>query len=126
MGIGSPDYILDAIENGIDLFDCVLATRAARNGSVFSDDGMIALKKAEHAFDKGPIVEDCNCSACQNYSKGYLRHLFKTGEMLGGMLATEHNLTYLYNLVEKAKQAILKNSFKEFKKSYLARFYAKR
>ncbi|MFA7671336.1 MAG: tRNA guanosine(34) transglycosylase Tgt, partial [Sphaerochaetaceae bacterium] len=125
MGIGSPDYILDAIENGIDLFDCVLATRAARNGSLFTDDGMIQMKKAEHTFDKNPIVEGCSCTACKDYSRGYLRHLFKANEMLGGMLATEHNLTYLYDLVENAKKAILNNSFKEFKNSYLARFYGK-
>ena len=125
MGIGSPDYILDAVENGIDLFDCVLATRAGRNGSVFTDDGMIQMKKAIHEFDGGPIVEGCTCTACTKYSRGYLRHLFKAKEMLGGMLATEHNLTYLYRLMQQVRQAIEKDQFTTFKKEYLARYYGK-
>lgn len=123
MGIGSPDYILDAVENGIDLFDCVLATRAARNGSVFTDDGMIQMKRATHEFDTGPIVEQCTCTACTKYSRGYVRHLFKAKEMLGGMLATEHNLTYLYRLMEQVREAIQTDRFSQFKKSYLARYY---
>ncbi|MGI6466475.1 MAG: tRNA guanosine(34) transglycosylase Tgt [Sphaerochaetaceae bacterium] len=123
MGIGSPDYILDAIGNGIDIFDCVLATRAGRNGSVFTDDGLIQMKKAVHTFDQGPIVEGCNCRACKDYSRGYLRHMFKANEMLGGMLATEHNLTYLYDLVEKARLAISEDRFESFKNSYLKRYY---
>lgn len=123
MGIGSPDYILDAVANGIDLFDCVLATRAARNGSVFTDDGMIQMKKAAHRLDQGPISEGCTCTACTKYSRGYMRHLFKAGEMLGGMLATEHNLTYLYHLMVHARQAIRENRFLAFKRAYLARYY---
>ena len=125
MGIGSPDYILDAVANGIDLFDCVLATRSARNGSVFTDDGMIQMKKAVHEFDTGPLSEGCTCTACTKYSRGYVRHMFKAGEMLGGMLATEHNLTYLYHFMEKTRQAILEDRFLEFKRSYLARYYGK-
>ncbi|WP_422480650.1 tRNA guanosine(34) transglycosylase Tgt [Pleomorphochaeta sp. DL1XJH-081] len=123
MGIGTPDYILDAVENGIDLFDCVLATRAGRNGSVFTDDGMIQMKKAVHEFDTGPIVEGCTCTACTKYSRGYVRHLFKAKEMLGGMLATEHNLTYLYRLMDQVRSAINENRFSKFKKDYLARYY---
>lgn len=123
MGIGSPDYILDAISNKVDIFDCVLATRAARNGSLFTDDGMIQMKKALHTFDESPIVKGCPCRACQNYSRGYLRHMFKTNEMLGGMLATEHNLTYLYNLIERAKEAIAENRFEQFKAAFLKKYY---
>ncbi|MFA7643241.1 MAG: tRNA guanosine(34) transglycosylase Tgt [Sphaerochaetaceae bacterium] len=123
MGIGSPDYILDAVANGIDLFDCVLATRAARNGSVFTDDGMIQMKKAVHEFDQGPLSEGCTCTACTSYSRAYVRHLFKAQEMLGGMLATEHNLTYLYRLMQDVRQAIREDRFGEFKRSYLARYY---
>lgn len=125
MGIGSPDYILEAIENGIDLFDCVLATRTARNGAVFTHDGMLTLKKAANEFSDEPIQEGCTCTACTKYSRGYLRHLFKTGEMLGGMLATEHNLTYLYQLMEQARVAIQEDRFSQFKRGYLARFYGK-
>lgn len=124
MGIGTPDYILEAIENGIDLFDCVLATRTARNGSVFTDDGMLTLGRSFNEFDHGPIQEGCTCRACTEYSLAYMRHMFKCNEMLGGMLATEHNLTYLYNLILRARKAIEENRFASFKKDYLERFYA--
>ena len=124
MGIGTPDYILEAMENGIDLFDCVLATRTARNGSVFTDDGMLTLSRSFNEFDHGPIQEGCTCRACTEYSLAYMRHMFKCNEMLGGMLATEHNLTYLYNLVLRARKAIEEDRFLSFKQDYLARFYA--
>lgn len=124
MGIGSPDYILAAVENGIDLFDCVLATRMARNGGLFTDDGVIALKKAMYKFDHSPVVEGCQCTLCREYSKAYMHHLIKCNEMLGGMLATEHNLQYLYDLMIRIKTAIKEDRFKEFKESYLRRFYA--
>ena len=119
MGIGTPDYILEAIENGIDLFDCVLATRTARNGSVFTDDGMLTLSRSFNEFDHGPIQEGCTCRACTEYSLAYMRHMFKCNEMLGGMLATEHNLTYLYNLILRARKAIEEDRFQSFKEDYL-------
>lgn len=124
MGIGTPDYILEAVENGIDLFDCVLATRTARNGSVFTDDGMLTLSRSFNEFDHRPIQEGCTCEACTHYSRAYMRHMFKCNEMLGGMLATEHNLTYLYNLMVKARKAIEEDRFQSFKHDYLKRFYA--
>ena len=125
MGIGSPDYILDAVSNGIDLFDCVLATRTARNGSVFTNTGMIQLKRAEHEFKDEALVSDCTCTACTKYSKGYMRHLFKAGEMLGGMLATEHNLTFLYRLMADAREAIRQDRFLEFRRQFLAQYYGR-
>lgn len=123
MGIGSPDYILYCVENGIDLFDCVLATRIARNGAVFTDDGLLTLKKAVYRMDKGPLQEGCQCTACREYSRGYMHHLVKCNEMLGGMLATEHNLQYLHDFVERIKTAIREDRFEEFKRSYLKRYY---
>lgn len=123
MGIGSPDYILYCVENGIDLFDCVLATRIARNGAVFTDDGLLTLKKAMYKMDKGPLQEGCTCTACREYSRGYMHHLVRCNEMLGGMLATEHNLTYLYNFVERIKESIREDRFEEFKRNYLMRYY---
>ncbi len=123
MGIGSPDYILSCVENGIDIFDCVLATRMARNGAVYSDNGVVTLKKAVHKYNHGPIQEGCTCTCCQKYSVGYMHHLIKCNEMLGGMLATEHNLTYLYNFLERIRASIMENRFTEFKKSYLRSFY---
>ena len=123
MGIGSPDYILECVENGIDLFDCVLATRMARNGAVYTDDGVMVLKKAMHKFNTGPIQEGCTCAACRDYSVGYMHHLIKCNEMLGGMLATEHNLRYLNNFMLRIRKAIEEDRFTEFKREYLARFY---
>ena len=124
MGIGSPDYILAAVENGIDLFDCVLATRMARNGGLFTDDGVIVLKKAQYRFDHGPVQEGCGCTLCREYSRAYMHHLIKCNEMLGGMLATEHNLQYLYDLMIRIRKAIAEDRFAEFKRDYLRRFYA--
>lgn len=125
MGIGSPDYIFECVENGIDLFDCVLATRMARNGGLFTDDGVITMKKAVHKFDESPIQEGCTCTACTKYSRAYMHHLIKCGEMLGGMLGTEHNLTYLYTLLERIRKSIRDGNFAVFKKEYLKRFYHK-
>jgi len=119
MGIGTPEYILEAVENGIDIFDCVFATRTARNGAVFTPNGMINLKKVINEFSRDPIVEDCQCTACTQYSKGYLRHLFKTKEILGPMLASEHNLTFLYNLLEDIRISIRENNFLDFKNKFL-------
>ena len=125
MGIGSPDYIFEAVENGIDLFDCVLATRMARNGTVFTDDGPLVLKKAIHKFDHRPLDPECNCTACKKYSRAYLHHLVKCNEMFGGMLLTEHNLTYLYNLMKRIRASIEEGTFLSFKKEYISRYYGK-
>ena len=119
MGIGTPEYILEAVENGIDMFDCVLATRIARHGAAFTDYGDISVVKAPFKGQDRPIDENCNCTACKRYSLGYLHHLFKADEMLGSMLLTDHNLTYLYNLVQRIKESIRNNTFAEFKKEYL-------
>ena len=124
MGIGTVDYILEAVSNGIDLFDCVLATRQARHGSVFTDDGMLNLTRSFNRFNDGPIQEGCTCAACTRYSRAYLHHMFKCNEMLGGMLASEHNLHYLYDLMLRVRKAIEENRFESFKKEYLDRFYA--
>lgn len=124
MGIGTVDYILEAVSNGIDLFDCVLATRQARHGSVFTDDGMLNLMRSFNRFIDGPIQEGCTCAACTRYSRAYLHHMFKCNEMLGGMLASEHNLHYLYHLMLRVRKAIEENRFESFKKEYLDRFYA--
>lgn len=126
MGIGSPDYILEAVENGIDMFDCVLATRMARNGGLFTRDGVITMKKAIHRYDKAPIEEGCSCLACTTYSRAYLHHLFKSGEMLGPMLATLHNLTYFYAFMQEVRSSIAENRFASFKRQYLERFYGPR
>lgn len=122
MGIGTPEYILDAIENGIDMFDCVLPTRNARNGSYFTHDGMLSIKQERHTHDFGPIDKDCNCKVCRTYSRSYLRHLFKEQEILSSILASYHNLYFLNNMILEIRDAINNNSFTEYKKMFLERF----
>ncbi|MBE6352214.1 MAG: tRNA guanosine(34) transglycosylase Tgt [Treponema bryantii] len=122
MGIGTPEYILDAIENGIDMFDCVLPTRNARNGSYFTHDGMLSIKQERHTHDFGPIDKDCNCKVCRTYSRSYLRHLFKEQEILSSILASYHNLYFLNNMILEIRDAINNNRFAEYKKMFLERF----
>lgn len=124
MGIGSPDFILNAIENGIDMFDCVMPTRNARNGSFFTHDGPIAIKRAEYERDFSPIDPECNCQVCRQYSRAYMRHLYKNDEILSSMLASYHNLYFLHDLVKNARVAIENNQFSSFKKSFLSRYMA--
>jgi queuine tRNA-ribosyltransferase len=122
MGIGTPEYILEAIEQGIDMFDCVLPTREGRNGRVFTRRGPLSLKKAENRLDFQPIDEECGCKVCREYSRAYLRHLFKTREILCSMLASYHNLYFLHDLVKNARQAIEEDRFVSFKKDILSRY----
>jgi len=120
MGIGTPEYILNAIENGIDMFDCVNLTREARNGRVYTQTGQIALKKTENAHDFMPIDKECACKVCKEYSRAYLRHLFKTKEILYSMLATYHNLFFINNLIQNCRNAIAEDRFIEYKKEFLS------
>lgn len=124
MGIGTPDYILTAVENGIDVFDCVFPTRIARNGTVFTLDGPIALKKQIYALDDGPIVEGCQCTACTRYSKGYLRHLVRANEILSSMLCTEHNLQFMMDFMVDIRKSIVEGRFMQFKKDFMTRYNA--
>jgi queuine tRNA-ribosyltransferase len=124
MGIGTPDYILEAIENGIDMFDCVLPTRNARNGSFFTKDGPIAIKKEMYTKDFGPIDPECDCKVCKNYSRAYLRHLYKNNEILSSMLASYHNLYFLNNMIKEVRVAIEQDNFVNYKKNFLNRYFA--
>ncbi|MDR0320221.1 MAG: tRNA guanosine(34) transglycosylase Tgt [Treponema sp.] len=122
MGIGTPQYILNAIEHGIDMFDCVLLTREARNGRVYTRKGTISLKKTENASDFSPIDKECGCKVCKGYSRAYLRHLFKTKEILYSMLASYHNLYFINELVANSRRAIEEGRFLEFKKNFLSHY----
>ena len=122
MGIGTPEYILVAIEHGIDMFDCVFPTRNARNGTVFTRKGSFALKKNENQFNFMPIDEECGCKVCRTYSRAYLRHLFKAEEILCSILASYHNLYFINELLRDARTAIKEKRFMEFKKNFLARY----
>jgi queuine tRNA-ribosyltransferase len=122
MGIGTPGYILSAIEQGIDMFDCVFPTRTGRNGHVFTRNGAFALKKQETRFDFGPIDPVCGCKVCREYSRAYLRHLFKSREILCSMLASYHNLYFLQDLVKDARRAIEEDRFPSFKAAFLKQY----
>lgn len=122
MGIGTPDYILEAVRNGIDIFDCVYPTRTARNGLLFTSSGQITIKKAIYEKDFSPIDPECSCPVCLNHSRAYLRHLYRNGEILYAILATRHNLHFLGNLVRQIRLAILQDRFEAFRAEFLARY----
>ena len=114
MGVGTPDDILEVVVRGIDMFDCVLPTRNARNATVFVPGGKLLLRKAEHREDARPIQEGCGCYTCSRFSRAYLRHLFKTREILAYRLATIHNLYYLIEFVARLRSAIEEDRIDEF------------
>lgn len=122
MGIGTPDLIFIAVENGIDMFDCVYPTRVARNGSAMTPDGLLDLTKSMFKEDDRPIQEGCRCLACRSYSRAYLRHLFRSKEILGPILVTDHNLTFMSNLMNQIRTSIRMNNFLDYKKSFLERY----
>jgi queuine tRNA-ribosyltransferase len=122
MGIGTPDYILEAVRNGIDIFDCVYPTRTARNGLLFSSSGQIVIKKAAYERDFRPIDPECSCPVCLNHSRAYLRHLYRNGEILYSILATRHNLHFLGDLVRKIRVAIAADAFEQFSSDFLSRY----
>ncbi len=121
MGVGMPDDILNAIERGVDMFDCVIPTRNARNGTVFTTQGKMVLKAARFKEDPKPIDEQCTCYTCQNFSRAYLRHLYNANEILGLKLATLHNIHFYLWLVREARKAILENRFKAWKDEILVK-----
>lgn len=118
MGVGALEDILTAVQNGVDMFDCVLPTRNARNGTVFVPGGKLLLRNSSQKFDTGPIQEGCECYTCRNFSRSYLRHLFNTREILGYRLATIHNLHFILNFMKKMRKAILEDKFTRFKENY--------
>ncbi len=120
MGVGRPIDIIEAVLRGIDLFDCVMPTRNARNASAFTSQGVVKLRNAQYIRETGPLDPACACLACTQYSRGYLRHLFHVGEMLGPMLLSVHNLTYYQKLVRELRTAIKQNQGQEFRLAHLA------
>ena len=115
MGVGTPVNIIEAVDRGIDFFDCVIASRNARHGNLFTENGVMNILNAKYELDDSPIDENCNCPTCKNYSRAYIRHLFKAKEMLGMRLCVLHNLYFYNELMENIKSAIDTNSFKSFK-----------
>ena len=120
MGVGAPENLVEGVLRGIDMFDCVLPTRIGRNGPVFTKEGKLVIRNAEYARDFRPMEEGCQCYACRNYSRAYIRHLIKTGEVLGIRLTTMHNIHFLTNLMAELRQAILEDRVLEFKEQFYA------
>ncbi|MBR8462847.1 tRNA guanosine(34) transglycosylase Tgt [Campylobacter sp. faydin G-24] len=122
MGVGTPEDLVENVERGVDMFDCVMPTRNARNGTLFTSFGKINIKSAKFINDHDPIDSECNCHTCQHYSRGYLNHLFKARELTFFRLASLHNLHYYLNLMKQIREAIIHKEFAKFKRN----FYAKR
>lgn len=122
MGVGSPEDLLEAIGNGVDLFDCVLPTRLARHGALFVPTGRVNIRKAAFRTQEAPVDPGCDCPTCRNYSAAYLHHLCRSEELLYHRLATVHNLRFIFRLLEDARAAIRELRFAAFKESFLARY----
>ncbi|TVV75284.1 tRNA guanosine(34) transglycosylase Tgt [Sphingomonas solaris] len=122
MGVGKPDDIVGAVERGIDMFDCVLPTRSGRNGQAFTWDGPINIRNAKFAEDRAPLDAECGCPACTGWSRAYLHHLVRSGEMLGAMLMTEHNLTFYQSLMQRLRDAISGATLAAFADGFRARY----
>jgi queuine tRNA-ribosyltransferase len=122
MGVGTPEDLVEAVRRGMDMFDCVLPTRNARNGWLFTHDGAVKIKNSRHARDTGPVDSQCDCYTCRHYSRAYLRHLQQANEILGARLATIHNLHYYQRLMRELRQAITEKQLDEF----IEKFYRMR
>ena len=122
MGVGSPEDIVEGVARGIDMFDCVLPTRVARNGALFTRDGRQNIRNASFSRMDGPVDRDCGCYTCRNFSAAYLSHLFKSGELLAYRLATIHNLHFMKSLIDDIRSAILDGTFNTFRKDFPSRY----
>jgi queuine tRNA-ribosyltransferase len=122
MGVGTPEDLVEAVARGVDMFDCVLPTRTARFGTLFTSDGPIAIKNARFKDDFGPVEEACPCPACASMSRAYLRHLFVAREVLSAVLNSHHNLVFYARLMDDIRQAIREDRFAAFARSFLERY----
>jgi queuine tRNA-ribosyltransferase len=125
MGVGMPEDILDAIDRGVDMFDCVIPTRNARNGTVFTSRGKLVIRNSKYKQDFKPLDETCDCYACSNFSRAYIRHLFNVNEVLGLRLATVHNIHFYMKIVKEARKSIVDKNYLEWKNSFLNAFQMK-
>ena len=122
MGVGTPENILEAVERGVDFFDCVLPARNGRHAHVYTNKGKLNLLNAKYELDESPIEEGCQCPACRRYSKSYIRHLFKAKEMLAMRLCVLHNLYFFNNMMEEIRTALDEDRFSEYKRAKLEGF----
>ena len=122
MGVGSPDYLFEGVERGVDMFDCVLPTRIARHGLCTTSYGRVNIKNKKYERDFTPLDPECDCYTCRNYSKAYLRHLFKADELLSHMLLSNHNIHFLIKMMENIRTAIEEDRFLEYKKEFYDKY----
>lgn len=122
MGVGSADALIDGALRGIDMFDCVLPTRIARNGTVMTSHGRLVVKNAKYARDFSPLDDNCNCYACRNFTRAYIRHLIHTDEAFGMRLTTYHNLYFLLHLMQQVREAIANDALLDFKESFFEEY----
>lgn len=122
MGVGRPSDIIGAVLRGVDMFDCVMPSRSGRTGQAFTSHGVLNLRNACHMDNKAPLDAACDCPACRNYTRGYMHHLFRTGEILGSMLLTTHNIWFYQNLMKQIRRAIEENRFQAFHDSFMERY----
>ena len=122
MGVGTPDHLFEGVERGVDMFDCVLPTRLARNGSAMTSHGKVNIKNAKFERDFTPLDHECDCYVCRNYSRAYLRHLFKANEILSSMLLSYHNLHFLVHTMQNIREAIEQDMFKEYKREFYMKY----
>ena len=122
MGVGSPDYLIEAALAGIDMCDCVLPTRIARNGTAMTSNGKVVVRNAVYAKDWGPLDSECDCYTCKNYTRAYVSHLFRAKEMLAATLASIHNIYFLTHLVIGAREALVEGRFEEYKDVFLKEY----
>ena len=118
MGVGSPDCLVEGVMRGIDMFDCVLATRVGRNGTALTENGKVVVRNGAYKEDFTPLDPNCDCYCCKNYTKAYLRHLINVNEMMGAMMISLHNISYLNRLMREMREAILQDSFTEFRQEF--------
>ncbi|MDQ3130665.1 MAG: tRNA guanosine(34) transglycosylase Tgt [Acidobacteriota bacterium] len=119
MGVGTPEDLIEAVYRGVDMFDCVMPTRNGRTGGVFTSRGKLNIRNAKFAADAAPLDDECPCSVCQRYSRGYLRHLYQTGEMLAAILISHHNLAFFLDTMRKVRDSIKLGKFSRFRKEFL-------
>lgn len=122
MGVGTPDSLIDGAIRGIDMYDCVLPTRIARNGTLMTSNGRLVVRKKEYEFDFGPLDENCDCHVCKTYSRAYIRHLIRTDEILGLRLTSYHNLYFLVNLMEQVREAIREDRLGDFREQFFEQY----
>lgn len=122
MGVGTPDYLIEGAIRGIDMFDCVLPTRIGRNGTVLTSNGRVIIRDAKYSRDFSKLDPECDCYVCRNYSRAYIRHLLKCGEVLGLRLTTWHNLYFLINLMKQVRQAIMDDRLASFRDEFYLKY----